>query len=65
MRINARFVLQEGNLAGGDVEAALLCLREKLAIVDGELRVVDERVVRVVVFLLEILSLRRLSLQLD
>lgn len=56
--MNIRFIFEEGDLAGGDVEAALLCLCEKLAIVNGELRVVDEGVVGVIIFLLKVLSLQ-------
>lgn len=43
---------EELDLAEGDVEALLLCLRDVLALVDGEVRVVDEAVVKIVHVLL-------------
>ena len=50
-------VLEERNFPRGDVEALLLCLRKVCALVDGELRVVDEGISQVIVLRAQVLLL--------
>ena len=50
-------VLEERNFPRRDVEALLLCLRKVCALVDGELRVVDEGISQVIVLRAQVLLL--------
>ena len=52
-----RFLLEQRNLAGEDVEPLLLRLCDERALVDREFRVVDERVRQVVVLRAQVLLL--------